>query len=45
MKFAEMGRIAATHSRARFRQPLDQASIGRSKNYAQFLKPMTDALK
>ena len=44
-KFNDMGRLVSTPSRGRFRQPLDTASIGRSKNYAEFLKPLTDLLK
>jgi hypothetical protein len=44
LKFGELARPVTTQSRARHRQPLDATRVGNAKNYAEFLKPLRDAL-
>ena len=45
LKFGELARPVTTQSRTRSRTPLDATRVGNAKNYAEFLKPLREALE
>jgi tetratricopeptide (TPR) repeat protein len=45
LKFGALARPVPTLSRTRLRQPLDATRVGHARNYAEFLKPLRDALE
>lgn len=44
LRFAESARPVTTQSRAQVRQPLTAARVGHAKHYADFLRPLAEAL-
>lgn len=45
LRCAELARPVPTQSKRRLREPLTSARVGNAKNYAEFLKPLKDALE